>query len=488
MDSFDHKVTRMERDILEIKNNIDCVKSKNHKTIYSIVESINSLSKNNSKKKKQNKKKKDEFSSTKNTLNSKTNQKENINQNSNNKTKLNYKNQNFNISLNKQFFLNNKENPHKNYLQKNYSTASLKSNSLHDTFSKTNNKNSNENLNKTNLKINYFNSPTTLKYNTNSNKSILDYSINNNENNNDFNKAYLYKKYQNNKSINVKERKENISNIDYMNNQTFDIIQKSKKNEEYKNSKEISYNNNINYFQKQRNNILDISENQKKSEFQTLYSPKIYSNLKKIFNCNTRNIICNNSQSFHQNSPRSNSAHQRQRLNPFQYKVKNYSFSRNNSYEYNNHFLYKDNEKYKKNNFFEQENNSEEEKDNLLLNQIKKLLNLNNNNDIINKILEYKKYEELYEEIKKLFVTKYRIDKDLNNETLLNWINELNEISIYYNYCQKIMNNYNIHSFDELRNFLDEFFMKNKRNENFVYGMKKILCSEYFKKNKIVQK
>ncbi len=71
MDSFDHKVTRMERDILEIKNNIDCVKSKNHKTIYSIVESINSLSKNNSKKKKQNKKKKDEFSSTKNTLNSK---------------------------------------------------------------------------------------------------------------------------------------------------------------------------------------------------------------------------------------------------------------------------------------------------------------------------------------------------------------------------------------------------------------------------------
>ncbi len=343
-------------------------------------------------------------------------------------------------------------------------------------------------MNKTNLKINYFNSPTTLKYNTNSNKSILDYSINNNENNNDFNKAYLYKKYQNNKSINVKERKENISNIDYMNNQTFDIIQKSKKNEEYKNSKEISYNNNINYFQKQRNNILDISENQKKSEFQTLYSPKIYSNLKKIFNCNTRNIICNNSQSFHQNSPRSNSAYQRQRLNPFQYKVKNYSFSRNNSYEYNNHFLYKDNEKYKKNNFFEQENNSEEEKDNLLLNQIKKLLNLNNNNDIINKILEYKKYEELYEEIKKLFSTKYRIDKDLNNETLLNWINELNEISIYYNYCQKIMNNYNIHSFDELRNFLDEFFMKNKRNENFVYGMKKILCSEYFKKNKIVQK
>ena len=51
MDSFDNKVTKMERDILEIRNNIDCVKSKNHKTIYSIVESINTLSKNNSKKK-----------------------------------------------------------------------------------------------------------------------------------------------------------------------------------------------------------------------------------------------------------------------------------------------------------------------------------------------------------------------------------------------------------------------------------------------------
>ncbi len=489
MDSFDHKVTRMERDILEIKNNIDCMKSKNHKTIYSIVESINSLSKNKSKKKNQNKKKKDELSSTKNTLNSKDSNKENINQKSNNTTKLNYRNQNCNISLNKQFFLNNKNNSHTNYLEKNYSTANLKSNTLHEDFSKTNNKNSNENLNKTNLKINYFNSPTTLKYNTNRNKNILDYSINyNNENNNDLNKGYLYKKYQNNKSITLKERNENSSNIDFINNQTFDIFQKSKKKEEYNNSKEISYNDNFNYFQKQRNNILDISENQKNSEFQTLYSPKIYSNLKKIFNCNTRNIISHNSQSFQQKSPRSNSAYQRQRLNPFHYKRKNNSASRNNSYEYNNHYLNKDNEKYKKNNFFEQEYNSDEEKDNLLLNQIKKILNLKNNNDIINKILEFKKYEELYEEIKKLFSTKYRIDKDLNNETLLNWVNELNQTSIYYNYCQKIMNNYNIHSFDELKNFLDEFFMKKKRNENFVDGMKKILCSNYFKKNKVVQK
>jgi len=268
-----------------------------------------------------------------------------------------------------------------------------------------------------------------------------------------------------------------------MNNQTFDIFQKSKIKEEYSNSKEISYNNNINYFQKQRNNILDISENQKKSDFQTLYSPKIYSNLKKIFNSNTRNIIPHNSQSFQLKS-HSNSAYQRQRLNPYQFKARNSSARKNNSYEYN-YDINKYYEKYNNNNFLEQENNTEEEKDKLLLNEIKTILNLNNNNDIINKILEYKKYEELYNEIKSLYETKYRVDKDLNNETLLNWIDELNEKSIYYNYCQNIMNNYNIHSFDELKNFLDEFFVKNKRNEHFVYGMKKILCSEYFKKNKL---
>ena len=217
-------------------------------------------------------------------------------------------------------------------------------------------------MNKTNLKINYFNSPTTLKHNTNSNKSILDYSINNNnDNNNDLNKAYLFKNYQNNKSFNIKERNENSSNIDFMNNQTFDIFQKSKIKEEYSNSKEISYNNNINYFQKKRNNILDISENQKKSDFQTLYSPKIYSNLKKIFNSNTRNIIPHNSQSFQLKS-HSNSAYQRQRLNPYQFKARNSSARKNNSYEYNYDII----------TFLNKKIIQKKKKINLLLNEIKK--------------------------------------------------------------------------------------------------------------------
>ena len=83
----------------------------------------------------------------------------------------------------------------------------------------------------------------------------------------------------------------------------------------------------------------------------------------------------------------------------------------------------------------------------------------------------------MFLELKNLF--EQHIDKNFNSENLFHWINKLNEKSVYYNYCLNIMHNYNIHSFEELKKVLDKFFAKNRRNENFVYGMKKILCSEY---------
>lgn len=48
MDSFDNKMTKMQKEINEIKNNIDTMKNKNHRAMNSIVNSINSLSKQNS--------------------------------------------------------------------------------------------------------------------------------------------------------------------------------------------------------------------------------------------------------------------------------------------------------------------------------------------------------------------------------------------------------------------------------------------------------
>ena len=487
MDSFDNKVTKMERDILEIRNNIDCVKSKNHKTIYSIVESINTLSKNNSKKKSFNNKKKEEhYNSTKDTSDSKNCNKENIN-NSNYKNKLNYRNQD-SITLNKQYYLNNMEYPKKN-LTKNYSTLSLKSYNLQEFFS--NNKEI-ENYNKTSIKGNYFKNRTSLKYNSNNNRCMLNSSINKNTiNNNNLNdKGYLYKKYQNYRaSISLREKNESSYQTDNSKNNTFEIFQKPKIKEEYNisdnnNSKEIMFNNykeiykNIknNNSQKQKNCVLDISEYKKKREktnYQILDSPKIDNNIKKVVK-NTRNTLSKYSQSYNQKSPRINSAYQRQRLNPYQFKLKNDS-CRNNSYDYNSQVLNKYNEKYVNQNFLEKEKNQDKNK--LILEQIKKILNIKNNDDIINKIYEYKKYEELFLELKNLF--EQHIDKNFNSENLFHWINKLNEKSVYYNYCLNIMHNYNIHSFEELKKVLDKFFAKNRRNENFVYGMKKILCSEY---------
>ena len=43
MDSFDSKMTKMQKEINEIKSNIDTMKNKNHRAMNSIVNSINSL-------------------------------------------------------------------------------------------------------------------------------------------------------------------------------------------------------------------------------------------------------------------------------------------------------------------------------------------------------------------------------------------------------------------------------------------------------------
>lgn len=56
----------------------------------------------------------------------------------------------------------------------------------------------------------------------------------------------------------------------------------------------------------------------------------------------------------------------------------------------------------------------------------------------------------------------------------------------YEEYCKIIMKDYNLPDFKCFKGFLDDILSKNKRNKSFVFGVKKILCSNEFKRDDLV--
>lgn len=59
-----------------------------------------------------------------------------------------------------------------------------------------------------------------------------------------------------------------------------------------------------------------------------------------------------------------------------------------------------------------------------------------------------------------------------------------NENDVYKQYCEGIMEEYDLKNFEEMKEFLDELLLKNNKNEKFVEGMKKILCKDLGRRKK----
>lgn len=70
----------------------------------------------------------------------------------------------------------------------------------------------------------------------------------------------------------------------------------------------------------------------------------------------------------------------------------------------------------------------------------------------------------------------------LNNE--INIREARNNNDVYKDYYEGIMEEYDLRSFEEMKEFLDELLMKNNKNEKFVEGMKKILCKDIGRRKK----
>lgn len=123
-------------------------------------------------------------------------------------------------------------------------------------------------------------------------------------------------------------------------------------------------------------------------------------------------------------------------------------------------------------------------------------------NELVDKLKTFiskgKAKEAFVNNIKKLYLTDPYIDHNANVKVevidLWKWIQRLTQEDednqrneVYKTYCEEIMNEYNLRSFEEMQAFVNEMLSKNYKNEKFVEGMKKILCNDPMKKKKVAR-
>ena len=124
------------------------------------------------------------------------------------------------------------------------------------------------------------------------------------------------------------------------------------------------------------------------------------------------------------------------------------------------------------------------------IDQIIKLMNVQNIDDAILKLKQLKKRNEFYFKIKNIycqndFTKKNKIIKPSENECekILSWIKKINsenkEIECYENLCKNIMYDNNINNFSEFKIFLNEILGNMGKNEKFFENMKQICQNEF---------
>ena len=117
------------------------------------------------------------------------------------------------------------------------------------------------------------------------------------------------------------------------------------------------------------------------------------------------------------------------------------------------------------------------------INEILNLLEIDNINDIESKIQELIDIENFTNKIISLYeqFNQTSNKNKTNLKDILNWISfsakNNNENIEYENYCKELMTINNINSFDKLKIFIDNVLNKNKKNNNFIGGVKKLLSS-----------
>jgi hypothetical protein len=451
MKKFDNHVSKLQREMVDITNNLNKFRNKNHKTISLIINNLNVLSNeiayNNN------------FGYDPNISNKNS-------QNDNSKTsvdlyKENKKQKNFslqkNMEINKRnisnslFSDNNNDNYMTFYISKNNNCVNK------------NQSNKTQTPRKQTLRINNIKNN---KYNEYFNE-FLNNDLKTNKNNQTFNRNNnKHKKIFKNNSISIKKehKKENVNNRAFKNDVKYmktEMGNKKKNNTItnllFNNKKDFIYfnKNKQNYF-KQNNNQQNSNKNQTSHFFHRNQDNKSHKNPKKINSFHEQNVLKNINNINTTESQENN---------------KNNSFNDSFYYNLNNNNI--ENENSKK---YENDENSE-------IKELLKLLKLKNNNDLKKKLNELYNTQIFANKVISIFHKNHKniAKDDINLEDVLYWIlsisNYKKENDEYKKYCKQLMKNNNINSFSEFKMFIDRILNKNIQNNNFIGGVKKILST-----------
>ena len=537
--SFHNNVVKLQKEINNISYNINKVRYKNHQTMSNIVENLKKLSNNASILKDKN----DETNKNpenilisydnKMKLNNKTLSKNSKNKDKNDKTNknnikaFNNKMNNINIKKITKFLINNenndddillsekctKNNTLNNYKKKVFADYINTNNYINKYKDKNNNvsKNryvrnmpstnfsyeKNKDYNNINNSVNPLmyihnkssknnNIDTYPRYKLETNKirfkllknirdEIEDINFINDENkdkniiNNNktlylMNKPNIYPNNNNNNYYNISSyKKRSISNKNTNLMKTYNFNKNDNPNNQF--PKEIKYKENfckINILDKNINNEL-YNKTNFNSEEEKRHKKKII----ELNNTTNNNNNISNKSLFNQNN------------------FKNINNNDNKFNEnINNDNLY--------NNKIEIQTQKNNDKDNINKEQLfilKKYLNLkgfSNLEELINWIKRVKQYKNFVDKIKNIYCL-YNNNKNFDNNGYYNdiifWINQNNNINKEYEiYCKEIMKINNLKDIKEFKIFMNQILNKNKKNIQFLQGMKKIFQNNFIPK------
>ena len=444
MKKFDNHVTDLQKEMIDITNNLKKFRNKNHKTISLLINNLNILSNeiiNHQI---------DYDDSNSNTSNKKSNYDEL-------KSSIEMKNeeQKFNQSISQKNYENKKRN-------RNNSMFSEKNKNNYRTFFNNNSNKKNDCISHTSRRQ-YFKIENN-KYNDNYFNDFISKELINNKNSQTLNKFYnknikLHKNNSLNSKLFHKNENGNINNLQMENeNNHFKTDNKKKKNNTLEglllnNKKDFIY------FNKNKQNYLKHNTRTNKiHKFQKFY----------YTNRNKNPII--------QKSNKKMSTLQQMNINKI---LKDYSEDIHENYKNNSDSSFKNINI----NIGNEQNKNDENVELMEINNFLKSLGLKNIKDLKKKLKEYHTTDIFTNKVISLFY-KYNtnISKDeIDLNDVLNWISSLAKIKReneeYKLYCKNLMKENNIKNFKEFKFFIDKILNKNIQNNNFIGGVKKILSS-----------
>ena len=444
MKKFDNHVTNLQKEMIDITNNLKKFRNKNHKTISLLINNLNILSNeiiNHQL---------DYDDSNTNISNKQSNYDEL-------KSSVDLKNeeQKFNQSISQKKYESKNRN-------RNNSIFSEKNKDNYKTFFHNNSNKKNDYIAHTSRRQ-YFKIENN-KYNGNHCNDFFSKELINNKNSQTLNKFYnrnnkLHKNNSLNSKLFHKNENSNINNLKLKNEHSHFITDNKKKKNNTLAELLLNNKKDFIYFNKNKQNyIKQNARTNKINKFQTCYYnnrnrnsiiQKSNRKMSILQQMNFINSLKDNSEDIHEN------------------------YKNNSDSSFNNINNNIENEQYKNN----------ENVEILEINNLLKSLKLKNINDLKQKLKEYHTTDIFTNKVISLFY-KYNTDVskdeiDLND--VLNWISSLVKIKReneeYKLYCKNLMEENNIKNFKEFKSFIDKILNKNIQNNNFIGGVKKILST-----------